>query len=331
MSHKFVKGVGHCHSSFAADSLTMLALHKWKLLVLALIANLALIGSLASGAVKTAAQWNWLDIVSEGGLALLALIWLLLILHSRPSGRVTQFLSLGLSAIFIAGFQDALDEFIHFPDSALWDHWVESGFMPIGLILLTLGIYHWHQEQIIISTQLQKRERLFREHRGLDFTTSLSGAHYLREQLRCELAQCHQGKPLALLLIDVDNFAQINRQHGTREGDHLLQALSELLLLNIRGNDLLCRYAGDRFALLLPNTGSIMAETIAREITQAVRHFAFKTQTQHESLFHSVSIGLAITHSNNQPTESAESLLARATHSLLQAKEVRTKNCAQAA
>ena len=155
--------------------------------------------------------------------------------------------------------------------------------MPIGLILLTIGIYHWHKEQLLISEQLRKRERLFREHRGLDFTTNLSGAHYLREQIKHELAREHQANPLALVLIDIDNFSQINRHYGKREGDNLLHALSELLLLNIRRNDLLCRYAGDRFALLLPNTGRLMANTIANEISQAVRHFAFKSQQQQDT------------------------------------------------
>lgn len=309
----------------------MLALHKWKLLCLALAANLALIGSLVSGELKDIKQWNWLDIVGEGGLALLAIIWLLLILHSRPAGRVTQFLSLGLSAIFIAGFQDWLDEFINFPDSALWDHWVESGFMPIGLILLTLGIYHWHKEQLLISEQLRKRERLFREHRGLDFTTSLSGAHYLRAQLTHELAQRDQVNSLALILIDIDNFSQINRQYGNREGDNLLQALSELLLLNIRRNDLLCRYAGDRFALLLPNTGKIMAHTIAAEISQAVRHFAFKPQQQQESVFHSVSIGIAFSSGQTATPDTPDTLITRATQALLHAKELRTPDHSQAA
>ncbi|OZY86892.1 GGDEF domain-containing protein [Cellvibrio mixtus] len=301
----------------------MLALHKWKLLFLALVTNLALVGSLASGDMKTAAQWNWLDIVGEGGLILLALIWLLLILHSRPSGRVTQFLSLGLSAIFIAGFQDWLDEFISFPDNALWDHWIESGLMPIGLVLLTFGIYHWHKEQLLITEQLRKRERLFREHRGLDITTSLSGAHYLRAQLQHELAKGEHTNSLALVLIDIDNFAQINRHYGNREGDNLLHALSELLLLNIRRNDLLCRYAGDRFALLLPNTGTLMANTIAAEISQAVRHFAFKPQQQQDSIFHSVSIGIAFSSGQSATADTPDTLIARATHALLRAKEQR--------
>jgi diguanylate cyclase (GGDEF)-like protein len=302
----------------------MLRLHKWKLLLLGLAANFALLASLAVGDTKALSVINWLDVVSEGGAALLAFIWLLLILHSRPAGRVTQLLSLGLSAIVLSGFQDLLDEFIRFPDSAHWDHWIESGFMPIGLTLLTVGIYHWHKEQLILSAQLRKRERLFREHRGMDFITALSGATYLRQQLMHELPAHQQAKtPLALLLIDIDNFGNINRQHGHSEGDHLLQSLGELLLLNIRRSDLLCRYAGDRFALLLPNTGRALAEQTAKEITAAVKHFAYKTNSHNESLFHSVSIGIAVTAVAPATLDTPESLIQRANIGLLHAKENR--------
>lgn len=310
----------------------MLKLHKWKLICLALIANVALVGSLTSGEIKSSTQWNWLDIVGEGGLAFLAFIWLLLILHSRPAGRVTHLLSLGLGAIFIAGFQDCLDEFIHFPDNLLWDHWLESGFMPLGLVLLTLGIYHWHKEQLAINEQLRKRERLFREHRGLDFTTSLSGASYLRKQLDGALAE-HRATDtsLALLFIDVDNFSVINRRYGHQQGDHLLQCLSEFILLNIRRNDLLCRYAGDRFALVLPNTGRLVADKMADEITNAVKYFAYKTNHHDESLFYSVSIGVALASNHKHAPDSADALIERATTALLHAKEKRSSAFATAA
>ncbi len=300
----------------------MLKLHQWKLLALGLAANILLSANFALGDTKHWGVINWLDVISEGGAALLALVWLLLILQSRPAGRVTQWLSLGLSCIFLAGFQDWLDEFITFPDAALWDHWVESGLMPIGLGLLTLGIYHWHQEQIAINEQLRKRERLFREHRGLDFITQLNGAAYLRKQLQQELSAHYSNhSSLALVFIDIDYFDDTNRRYGHQEGDRFLQALGEFILLNIRGNDLLCRYAGDRFALVLPNTGRLMAETLAAEITRALRHFAFKSRMQGESIFHTASIGIALTDLHQQDT--ADSLIERATIALLHAKEKR--------
>lgn len=295
----------------------MLSVHKWKLLLLALGGNFIVLAGLAIGDIKALDNISWLDFSGEGSAAILTLLWLLLILHSRPAGRVTQFLALGLSCIFLAEFQDFLDELIQFPKNTLWVHLVESGLMPLGLGLLTLGIYHWHKEQLVINAQLRKRERLFREHQSIDFTTSLSAANYLRKQLATEL-ESHQKQqsPMALLLIDIDNFSHINRQYGSQEGDRLLQELSELMLLNIRRCDLLCRYAGDRFALLLPNTGNLMAETLAQELDNAVRHFAFKTSVQGESLFHSVSIGVAVARN-----DSPESLLARANQALMHAKE----------
>lgn len=310
----------------------MLKHHKWKLFFVGMGANMALIASLAVADLKSLAEINWLDVLSEGGAASLALVWLGLILHSRPAGRVTQYLSLGLSGIFLAGFQDLLDEFIRFPDAIRWDHWIESGCMPIGLVLLTLGIYHWHKEQLSINEQLRKRERLFREHRSLDFTTNLSGADYLRKQLIQALPE-HRNttQPLALLFIDVDNFSEINRRYGHQQGDHLLQSLSELMLLNIRRGDLLCRYAGDRFALILPNTGRVVAENIANEIATVVQHFAYKTYSQDESLFHSVSIGIALTSTDINTLDSAETLIERANLALLHAKEKRRTTLYRAA
>ncbi len=297
----------------------MLSIHKWKLLTLALGGNFIVLAGLAIGDIKALSIISWLDFAGEGSAAILTLLWLLLILHSRPAGRVTQFLALGLSCIFLAEFQDFLDELIQFPKNTLWVHLVESGLMPLGLGLLTLGIYHWHKEQLVINAQLCKRERLFREHQSIDFTTSLSAANYLRKQLATELeAHQKQQAPMALLLIDIDNFSHINRQYGTQEGDRFLQELSELMLLNIRRCDLLCRYAGDRFALLLPNTGNLMADILAQELENAVRHFAFKTSAQGASLFHSVSIGVTVARD-----DSPETLLARANQALMHAKETK--------
>jgi diguanylate cyclase (GGDEF)-like protein len=310
----------------------MLKHHKWKLFIVGMGANLALIASLAVADLKPLAEIHWLDVLSEGGAAALALVWLGLILHSRPAGRVTQYLSLGLSGIFLAGFQDLLDEFVRFPETALWDHWIESGCMPTGLVLLTLGIYHWHKEQLSINKQLRKRERLFREHRSFDFTTNLSGADYLRKQLIQTLPEHRNAtRSLALLFIDIDNFSAINRHYGHQQGDHLLQSLSELVLLNIRRNDLLCRYAGDRFALILPNTGRALAENIASEISTVVQHFAYKPHSQDERIFISVSIGIALTSSDITTLDSADILIERANLALLHAKEKRHASLHRAA
>lgn len=264
---------------------SLFKLHRLKLAGLLLAANLGLLLHLAAGDLKPASQWVWLDILGEGGSALLCLVWLGLVLKSRPAGRVTNFLALGLGLVFFSWWVDALDEFIQIPDAIGWDNWLESAPMPLGLILLTFGLYHWHHEQLAISAQMEKRERLFREHRLFDKLTPLGAADYLRLQLEQSLALAREEQQaLSLVIVDLDDFGAINRLYGHAEGDRVLQALTQLLLLNLRRQDLLCRLAGDRFVVLLPNTGERQARQLAEELQAAVAHLAHKTGQHGERL-----------------------------------------------
>ncbi|WP_274643269.1 GGDEF domain-containing protein [Pseudomonas serbica] len=298
--------------------------HRWKLTVLLLAANLGLLLHLACGDLKAVSEWVWLDIIGEGGSALLALVWLGLVLKSRPAGRVTNYLALGLSCIFFSWWIDSLDEFIRLPDSITWDHWLESGPMPVGMILLTIGIYHWHREQLAISAQMEKRERLFREHRLFDKLTPLGSADYLKRQLVDSLDESiRQQQPLSLLVLDLDNFASINQNFGHAEGDAVLQALSHLLLLNLRRQDLLCRLAGDRFVVLLPNTGERQAQLLAQELQHAVHRLAHKTRQHGERLQLAASTAVVMA-----LDETPEALLKRLNLALSRARQPLAKKSA---
>mgnify|MGYP000109001021 CR=1 FL=1 len=95
--------------------------------------------------------------------------------------------------------------------------------------------------------------------------------------------------------------------------DRLLRELGELLLLNLRRQDLLCRYAGDRFAVVLPATERTVAEKLRGELEQATHSFAFKTR-RGETHAVTVHSGLAVSHDDD-----ADSLIERANCSLSQA------------
>lgn len=236
------------------------------------------------GQAKPLAQWKWLDILCEGGTAAMAGIWLLITLSSRPGGLVTRLLALGLAAIMLGSWADCLDEFFHLDKDGLWDNWLEA-LMPLGMLTLTAGMYYWRQEQFSLNEHLQKRERLFRDHRSFDRVTQLAGADYLRAQIRLEHARA-PGKPCALVLLDIDGFHRINREHGQREGDRVLQAVGHMLLLNLRNEDLLCRYAGDRYAILLPG----MEQKAARELAE---HLCFMVgRMRHAAPAGQVAVGL---------------------------------------
>jgi diguanylate cyclase (GGDEF)-like protein len=226
-----------------------------------------------AGSAKPVAAWHWMDILDEGGTALMAAVWCLLVLASRPDGRVTRLLAGGMACIVLGSWADCMDEFWRIDKGALWDNALE-GLVPLGMLVLTVGLYYWRQEQARLTEHLRKRERLFRSHRPFDRVTQLADAGYLREQLRRE---AQQAGPCALVLLDIDGFHRINREFGHPEGDRALQAVSHMLLLNLRNEDLLCRYAGDRFAVLMPGLELDQAHFAARHLCAMVggmRHYA---------------------------------------------------------
>lgn len=270
---------------------SMLAMHRFKLTGLLIMANTGLLLHLLAGEIKPVADWDWLDIAGEGGSAILLLTWLGLLLKSRPAGYVTNLLFMGLACLFFSLFMDTVDEFVALPAAVTWDGWLESGPMPIGFILMTLGIFHWHQEQLAINEQMRNRERVFREHRQFDKLTPLGDANYLRAQLQLTLADATaQQQPVSLIMLDMNAFSRVNREYGYAEGDRLLQVLTQLMLLNLRPHDLLCRLAGDRFVIILPHTGERQAQILAEELEQAVHSLAYKSRAQGERLELSASV-----------------------------------------
>ena len=219
-------------------------------------------------------QWDLVDIASEGGTAMLAALWCLLVLSSRPDGVVTRLLAGGLASIMLGSWADCLDEVFDVEKTAMWDNVLEA-LLPLGMLILTVGMVYWRREQATLSDHMRKRERLFRNHRPFDRITQLADAAYLRAQLHIESKRDDAGG--SLVLFDIDAFHRINREHGQPEGDRVLQAVAHMLLLNLRNDDLLCRYAGDRFAVLMPGLGEPEARAAADHLCRMVssmRHHA---------------------------------------------------------
>jgi diguanylate cyclase (GGDEF)-like protein len=130
------------------------------------------------------------------------------------------------------------------------------------------------------------------------------------------------GQPLALLMIDVDNFRHINDARGQPAGDRCLQALVELIApVAARAGDALGRYGGEEFAILLPCTALDDALLVAERMRAAVENHIVTT-ADGDPLHMTVSIGVAVREGNeNTPGE----LIGRADDALYQAKR-RGKN-----
>ncbi len=91
---------------------------------------------------------------------------------------------------------------------------------------------------------------------------------------------------LSLIMMDVDHFKSYNDSFGHPEGDALLKGIGKILKSSLRASDIVCRYAGDEFVVILPDTKLEGAKEAAEKIVEIVRTYAFKRKV-------TVSLGLA--------------------------------------
>lgn len=292
--------------------MSWLKLHKNKVSALAclVIALVALNSQL--GVTKSWSEIDWWDVLGEGGSAIAAGLWMTFILLSRPKGYVTDLLWCGLACLFLALFQDFLDELYRNPYPQHWNGWIESGFMPLGIIILSLGLYHWHKEQQALNRQLQKREGWVRQYHTIDELTQLSQAEFIKDVLA---TQSIQNSQQAIIMLDIRDFNNFNRIYGFSEGDRLLQWVTDVLLMGIPDKAILCRYAGDRFALILPNTHEQDAIHMARELQNMVRHACFRQRIGNQRLSIDLSYGIAT--GTLKSNASISALISRANESLI--------------
>ncbi len=137
------------------------------------------------------------------------------------------------------------------------------------------------------NTNYQLRELSIRD--GL---TKLYNHAYFQERLSEEFSRCqrYNGK-LSFIMVDIDNFKQVNDYFGHQIGDEILVALSNLLMESIRGIDVAARYGGEEFALILPHIDIFGAQLTSERLKQRVEsHFA---KMEHEVLRITISQGVA--------------------------------------
>lgn len=158
-------------------------------------------------------------------------------------------------------------------------------FSLAALATLACGLLYKRQEKFVLNAHLQKRERRYGDHSSCDHLRQFTDADSLREQLRMEYER--RGN-CSILMLDIDSFHLVNRDFGQREGDRVLQAVTHILLLNLRGTDLLCRYAGDRFAVLLPGTSIDTAQALGHQLRRAVGSLRHHTRHSGQPLMPTV-------------------------------------------
>ncbi len=263
--------------------------HHLKLIVIYFFVLSGTIGlAFFFGHLKPSSTFDYFDALGEGGMTLITFIWIGFTLLSRPRGKVTNWLFAGLLLMHVSMLLDFLDEFISYEQNNSWLTTVESLPAPVGMIIMSIALYQLYQEQITINTQLRRTEHYYRDHHLTDFITGLYSAEYMKQQLQRLLS--HDGDNFSLIMVDIRQFDHFNREHGHHHGDRLLREIAQVTLMNIRDNDLACRYASDRFIILLPSSSKELAEGIALHIKNSIAHLAFKVGENPQAVFQQATL-----------------------------------------
>lgn len=152
----------------------------------------------------------------------------------------------------------------------------------------------------------------------LDKALQVYNKHHFLTRLEEELLRHqHAGLPLSLIMLDVDHFKRINDSHGHLAGDAGLLHLTETIKSVIRDSDVLCRYGGEEFALIMPMTQLPHAVMVAEKIRQTVAVAPLEYAGQRIPM--TISLGLSVNAPQGEP-QTREALISQADRALYRAK-----------
>jgi two-component system, cell cycle response regulator len=155
------------------------------------------------------------------------------------------------------------------------------------------------------ATQLQEQNQVLKKQATTDGLTGMNNRATFDEFLAIHFeAARNEGRPLTLLMMDVDKFKSINDRFGHQAGDHVLAAIGKLLRSAARAQDLAARYGGEEMALILPGASRAVGTSIADTIRRAVA--AQPIVHGKEKIAVTISIGVATYEPNGSLREASQ-------------------------
>jgi diguanylate cyclase (GGDEF)-like protein/PAS domain S-box-containing protein len=229
----------------------------------------------------------------------------------------------------------------HFSDSSAWQ---ESICLPllaqgevIGMITLQVStpsgdVYFSEELQNFANTSadtislalanLRLRERL-RDQSIRDPLTGLFNRRFMEETLKREVQRANRSqRPLCVIMLEIDDFKQYNNNFGHEAGNYVLKKISDSIRLKLRASDFPCRYGGDEFTLILPDTSLDVGAVRAEELRKSVEDLTLSFNNQVLGLV-TVRLGVAV---YPQHGETGESVLQAADNASYKARSI-GKNC----
>jgi two-component system, cell cycle response regulator len=152
-----------------------------------------------------------------------------------------------------------------------------------------------------------------------DQLTGLHNRRYMEGQLKAHLTRAQRGgPPVSVLITDIDHFKRVNDLFGHDAGDDVIREFAVRLASNFRPRDLTCRFGGEEFVVIMPETTAEDALVIAERLRATIAGAAFKVGLAREDLAVTCSVGVAI---GDQHGDTPDLVLKRADQALYAAKQ----------
>ena len=151
-----------------------------------------------------------------------------------------------------------------------------------------------------------------------DGLTGLNNRRYLDNHLKTLFNRAAaRGRPLSVCITDIDRFKLVNDTHGHDVGDEVLKEFARRIRSTVRGADLACRFGGEEFVVVMPDTDAVSAGAIAERLRRVIEESPFILPGQELALTVTASLGIA---TNMTGVDTPEQLLKQADRALYEAK-----------
>ncbi len=168
-------------------------------------------------------------------------------------------------------------------------YWKWIGFRSLERSILTLGFV---VILLIALSGLALSDKLI----SLAIKDGLTGLYnqsYIKARLQEEIYRSERyAYPLSIMMLDFDDFKALNDRHGHVVGDRVLKAMGGLLEDMIRSSDICCRYGGEEFLILMPQTACLDAAAAAERMRKEIALYPFRAGTDDKTCHLTVSIGV---------------------------------------
>lgn len=210
----------------------------------------------------------------------------------------------------------------------------EQGADDVVARALDLGVNDYiirpiDPNELVARSLTQIRRKRYNDHLRLDLQhtmelaivdglTGLNNRRYLENHLKILFDRAAvRGRPISICMIDIDRFKLVNDTHGHDVGDEILREFASRIRSTVRGADLACRYGGEEFVVIMPDTPLQLAASVAERLRTIIEDEPFRVRSLDRELRITASLGIATT---NAAFSAPDELFKLADQALYEAK-----------